>query len=101
MQLADNIFSTLLFVAPIIIVWLVGIALALSRRRRYPNQSLMLIVAFGLLIGSTLIGSLGPLFAIALGRDSPVSVATVVAGVGLFTTLLSLVSWVLILVAIF
>ncbi len=101
MESIRNIFSLLLFAAPPIVVWLVGIGLALSRRQRQPTQSLMLIVAFCLLILSTLIGRLAPLLSIMLGFDSAISMGSIVALISLVTLLLGLISWVLILTAIF
>lgn len=99
MEVVGAIFSQFLFAVPLIVVWLVGLVFAVSRRRRRPRQSFLLILAFCALILSTLIGSFTP--ALLLTFVEAARTGALFATVGFLTTLLSLAAWILVLVALF
>ena len=89
---------------PLFLVWLIGIAVALSRWRRHPRVSLFAAIAFAVMIGSTIIlrvvYMLGPLM--MRERDWTTSeIGTIFAVIGIVSALINAAAWALILSAIF
>jgi hypothetical protein len=104
---SDILFSSLnvlSFLIPVIIVWVIGIALALSRWKRHPKVSLFAIIAFVVMIGSSVIfrviSAMGPMM-MAQSGWAPSEMGPVFAVIGIVSTLITAVAWALILCAIF
>jgi hypothetical protein len=97
------IFS-LMMAVPNVLVWLIGIILAVSRWRRHPRVSQISVVAFVIMIVITIISRfLNALLPMAMHDRGWTSdqIGSIFTVVGAITTLTSAVVWALVLWAIF
>lgn len=102
--MASNLFTNLLPTLPILLVWLVGIILAIVNWGKYPRVSLVALIGLGLLLLLTFTGTaISALLPFLMQR--PGTSAPGIANIwGIFNIVLGLLragAWVLILVAIF
>ena len=89
---------------PMIIVWLIGIVLALSRWRRHPRVSQFALVAFALMIGATVVIRALYLWLPIVMRNrgwSTSEFGTFSAAIGIVSTLINAAAWAFVICAIF
>lgn len=89
---------------PMIIVWVIGVALALSRWRRHPRVSLFALIAFLTLIGVTVIVRAVYIWLPVAMRDhgwSTSEVGTIFTAVGIVSALVNAFAWAFVICAIF
>jgi hypothetical protein len=84
----------------LIIVWLIGIALALSRWRRHPRVSLFAFLAFAMMLVNILLPILLPPIMLNYSTSAD-QIGPIFTAVRIFTGLASVVAWALVLYAIF
>src|SRR5262245_53348477 len=84
-----------------VIVWVIGIALALSRWRRHPRVSLFALLAFTILLVSRFQNVLLPPIMVNYGRTEDQIGPIFFNVIRLMTGLTSVVAWALVLCAIF
>ena len=88
---------------PFLLIFVVGIILAIVRWSIHPRVSLMALVAFGLLLLGS-IAKLGYMFWLIGGPESGLSFTNahaIMTWINLSVTLLDLIGWVLLLLALF
>jgi hypothetical protein len=88
---------------PFLLVFVVGIILAIVRWSVHPRVSLMALVAFGLLLLSA-IAKMGYMFWLIGGQESGLSFynsRAIMTWINLSVSLLELIGWVLLLFALF
>jgi len=99
-----TILSTIVISLPVIIVWVIGIALALSRWRRHPRVSQFALIACAVMIINTVASrSLTVWLPLAM-RDygwTTVQIGSIFAAIGIITALISATAWALVICAIF
>jgi hypothetical protein len=99
-----TILSTIVISLPAIIVWVIGIALALSRWRRHPRVSQFALIACAVMIINTVANrSLTILMPLAM-RDygwTAVQIGSFFSAIGIITSLISATAWTLVICAIF
>jgi hypothetical protein len=104
MAVLTAILARIATLTPIIIAWAIGIVLALARWKRHPRVSLFALVAFVVMIVTTIITSVLYIWLPMTIRNSGWSVAqisTILAGVGIVSTVIQAVAWAMVLWAIF
>ena len=96
--------SVLVVSLPVIIVWVIGIALALSRWRRYPQVSRFALIAFAISIVNMVVNRFLTVWLPMTMRDSgwtTAQIGTMFSAIGFITALISAIAWALVLCAIF
>jgi hypothetical protein len=84
-----------------VIVWVIGFALALSRWRRHPRVSLFALLAFAIILVSRFQNVMLPPIMLNYGWTRDQIGPTFFAVIGLITGLTSVVAWAFVLCAIF
>jgi heme/copper-type cytochrome/quinol oxidase subunit 2 len=94
-------FLSVIVISALVIIWVIGVVLALSRWRRHPRVSLFALLAFGLMLVSRFQSVLLPPIMNNYGwtADQMGSIFFIV--IGLITGLTSAVAWAFVLCAIF
>ena len=88
---------------PFLLVFVVGILLAILRWSSHPKVSLMAVVAFGLLLLSSVV-RMGYLFWLIGGQESGLTsynAHAIMTWINLSMTVLELIGWVLLMTALF
>jgi hypothetical protein len=96
--------SVLVVSLPVIIVWVIGIALALSRWRRYPQVSRFALIAFAISIVNMVVNRFLTVWLPMTTRDSgwtTTQIGTMFTAIGIITALISAAAWALVICAIF
>src|SRR5262244_1302505 len=96
--------SAIAISTPAIIVWAIGIVLALSRWRRHPRVSQFALVAFALMIGATVVIRALYLWLPIVMRNrgwSTSEFGTFSAAIGIVSTLINAAAWAFVICAIF
>jgi len=96
--------SVLVVSLPVIIVWVIGIALALSRWRRHPQVSRFALIAFAISIVNMVVNRFLTVWLPMTMRDSgwtTTQIGTMFTAIGIITALISATAWALVLCAIF
>ncbi len=104
MSLVFGILSSLAIHAPVLVVWLVGIALALESLERQPRVARLVLISLGILVVQTLIWTpLSTLLPLLLQRRdvSAAQMAAYFSALGFLNSLIAAVAWALLLVALF
>jgi hypothetical protein len=104
MEYLVPVLTSLATSIPLFIVWLIGIAVALSRWRRHPRVSLFAVIAFAVMIGSMVVFRVIYILAPLMMRErgwSPSEVGTIFGAIGIVSALINAAAWALILSAIF
>src|SRR5215813_13682037 len=99
-----TILSTIVISLPAIIVWVIGIALALSRWRRHPRVSQLALIACAVMIINTVANrSLTIWMPLAMRNYgwTTVQVGSIFTAIGIITGLISATAWALVICAIF
>ncbi len=104
MTLALAILSSLVIQAPVLVIWLVGIVLALGSLERQPRVARLVLISLAILVIQNVIWT--PLStwlpqALLLQDVSPGQMAVYFSAIGLFNSLIAAVAWALLLVALF
>jgi hypothetical protein len=98
----DALISLSVIVIPaLVIVWVIGVVLALSRWRRHPRVSLLALLAFAIMLVSRFLGWALPPIAHNYGWMDDEIRPIFFAAIGVFTALTSAVAWAFVLCAIF
>jgi hypothetical protein len=84
-----------------VIIWVIGVVLALSRWRRHPRVSLFALLAFGMILVSRFQNVLLPPIMIYYGWTENEMGSLFFAVVGLAAGLTSAIAWTFVLLAIF
>jgi hypothetical protein len=89
---------------PLLVVWAVGIAIAIGRWRQHPRVSLLTVIGLVMVVvaapASTALSTLAPL--LMRERDwSATQIGLVFAGFWVITSVINAVAWALILAALF
>ncbi|HEV2666430.1 MAG TPA: hypothetical protein VG324_16045 [Blastocatellia bacterium] len=96
--------SILVVSLPVIIVWVIGIALALLRWRRHPQVSLFALIAFAISIINMVVNRFLTVWLPMTMRDSgwtTVQIGTMFSAIGTITALIAAAAWAMVLCAIF
>ena len=104
MESLIHTFGAIATLAPIIITWVVGIVLALSRWRRHPRVSLFAIIAFFMLISARVVTRFLYIWTPTIMRDrgwSTSELGTIFAVIGAVSALIDTAAWALVICAIF
>lgn len=103
----DTLVTTLAVISvslPVIIVWVIGIALALSRWRRHPRVSQFALIACAVMIINTVVSrSLTVWMPLAM-RDygwTTAQIGSIFTAIGIISALISAAAWALVICAIF
>lgn len=103
MEFFSILFATLSTQFPVLLIWIAGIYLCLSRRERNPQVSQRCLIAFALFLFVT-IGSVAiTVLNISLFNSdwSPAQISLLTGGLSLLLNIVRAAGWVLILQAIF
>ncbi len=99
-----TILSNIVISLPVIIVWVIGIALALSRWRRHPRVSQFALIACAVMIFNTVASRSLTIWMPLAMRDygwTAVQIGSFFSAVGIITSLISATAWTLAICAIF
>jgi hypothetical protein len=99
-----TILSTIVISLPAIIVWVIGIALALSRWRRHPRVSQFALIACAVMIINTVANRSLTIWMPLAMRDygwTTVQIGSIFTVIGIITALISATAWALVICAIF
>jgi hypothetical protein len=99
-----TILSTIVISLPVIIVWVIGIGLALSRWRRRPRVSQFALIACVVMIINTVANRSLTLWMPLAMRDygwTTVQIGSFFTAIGIITSLISATAWTLVICAIF
>ena len=99
-----TILSTIVISLPAIIVWVIGIALALSRWRRHPRVSQFALIACAVMIINTVANRSLTIWMPLAMRDygwTAVQIGSFFTAIGIITSLISATAWTLVICAIF
>lgn len=103
-QIVWAVGTNLLAQCPLLLVWLAGVVFAITNRRKHPNKSRLTVAAIAifllLVLANSIIGYMGPL----IMRDqgwSPQQLGIFYVILGLISSLIAAVAWLLILLALF
>jgi hypothetical protein len=89
---------------PMIIVWVIGLALSLSRWRRHPQVSQFALAAFVMMIGGATLVRAAYIWVPIAMRDygwSTTQTGTIFAGIGIVSALINTAAWTFVVCAIF
>lgn len=101
MQTVMNLLSVLSWLLPMLLVYLVGSALALTRRAQHPRRSTLALCAFAFLTLALLAaGVMQTVFVLPREMDHQ-SLQLITGVIGALRLLLELTGWVLLLCALF
>ena len=103
MDILGPLIGVFLVQLPVLLIWLVGLALALARWQRHPKVSRLALIAFvGFLLSSTIdyLTTLMPITLVEQGWNFD-QVGIAMAIVGLTKSVIAAVLWGLVLAAIF
>ena len=95
---------TLVISLPVIIVWVIGIALALSRWRRHPRVSQFALIACAVMLINTAANRSLTIWMPLAMRDygwTAVQIGSFFSAIGIITSLISATAWALVISAIF
>jgi hypothetical protein len=104
MEVLIETLSALATYTPVIIVWVIGIALALSRWRRHPRVSQLALIAIAISIVNLVVNRFLVSWLPMAMRDSgwtTTQIGSIFAAIGIITSLIGAVAWALVLCAIF
>jgi hypothetical protein len=104
MEVLIPILNAIATSAPVIIVWMIGIALALSRWRRHPRVSLFVLIAFAVSIVNLVVNRFLIIWLPLKIRDYGLTAnqtGSIFFAVTIIAALVSAVAWALVLCAIF
>ena len=99
-----TILSTIVISLPVIIVWVIGIALALSRWRRHPRVSQFALIACAVMIINTAANRSLTIWMPLAMRDygwTAVQIGSFFSAIGIITSLISATAWTLVICAVF
>ena len=99
-----TILSTIVISLPVIIVWVIGIALALSRWRRHPRVSQFALIACAVMIINTAANRSLTIWMPLAMRDygwTAVQIGSFFSAIGIITSLISATAWALVICAVF
>jgi hypothetical protein len=105
--LMEVLISTLMALGtytPIIIVWMIGVGLALSRWRRHPQVSRFALIAFAISIVNMVVNRFISVWLPLVMRDNDwtaTQIGTMYTAIGIITSLIGAASWAIVLCAIF
>jgi hypothetical protein len=95
-------FSMLLGQLPQMIIWLVGVGLALMHRERVPRRARLALIAFtGFLILAVAAAFINSYFTFMLMGSGPTQVAAALAASNIVLAIISAGLWILLLMALF
>ncbi len=94
-------FGRFIFTFPMLIVWAVGLAVSIRRRKSQRGQGTLLIIAFGGLLVTAFVGDVLNMVMIYMISNNQITAAWSFSAVGLIQVLLNTVWWILILLALF
>ncbi len=97
-------FTQLAFYIPLMIVWLIGLILAIVTWKQHPKASLLALRAFVIFLINILLStanSLLPLYLHNNANMSSASISTISMIAGIVIQIISVAAWILIIVAIF
>jgi hypothetical protein len=103
----DTLVTTLAVISvslPVIIVWVIGIALALLRWRRRPRVSQFALIACAMMIINTVANRFLTIWMPLSMRDlgwTTVQIGSIFTAIGIITGLISATAWALVISAIF
>ena len=95
---------TLTTLMPVVIVWLIGVILAISRWRSHPQVSLFVIIAFVVMMGAAVVSRVTAMWAPMMMRErgwSMSEVGTIITSINIAYALINATAWALVLCAIF
>ena len=95
--------TTLVWAVPYLMIYVIGIVLALVFWSRHPTASLQCVIAFLMLLGSTFVAS-GMQFWLIQAHERGTSgqqIGTIMGIASLFHVIIHLIAWTLLLVAMF
>jgi hypothetical protein len=98
------VITSMAMLAPSLIVWLVGIGLALARWRRHPRVSLLSLIAFAVLIVATTTGRFLITWLPLTMQESGWTMAQIGSAsvaISAATTMVNTLAWILVLCSIF
>jgi hypothetical protein len=89
--------------APIFLIWIIGIIWAIARWRRHPQVSMLCVLGFGMMIISQFVGAMSWLFFIrtATGANIQETIEGYLLMLRLFNGAITSIGWAMILLAIF
>ena len=96
--------SALVISLPVILVWVIGIALALSRWRRHPRVSQLALIACVVSIVNTVANRFLVIWAPLALRDygwTTYQIGSIFTAIGFITTLIGAAAWTLVICAVF
>ncbi|HKC88414.1 MAG TPA: hypothetical protein VKG02_20680 [Blastocatellia bacterium] len=99
-----TILSTIVISLPVIIVWVIGIALALSRWRRHPRVSQFALIACAVMLINTAANRSLTIWMPLAMRDygwTAVQIGSFFSAIGIITSLISATAWTLVICAVF
>jgi len=99
-----TLLTTIMISLPAIIVWVIGIALALSRWRRHPRVSQLALIACAVMIINTVTNRSLTIWMPLAMRDygwTSVQIGSIFTAIGIITALISATAWTLAICAIF
>jgi len=98
------VITSMMMLAPNLIVWLAGVGLALARWRRHPRVSLLALIAFIVLIVFATLSRFLSVWLPMTMRDegwTAAQLGSVLTIIGAVTALINASAWILVLCAIF
>ena len=105
MEYLFPILGSYLVQVPLLLVWLVGIFLAMFRWGRHSKVSLLMLIALIILFAQSLFGTFLsvwlPLSATRDGGMSATQLGSMMSMVGIVRTISTTIAWILILIAVF
>jgi hypothetical protein len=96
--------SALVISLPVILVWVIGIALALSRWRRHPRVSQLALIACAVSIINTVANRFLVIWAPLALRDygwTAYQIGSIFTAIGFITALIGAAAWTLVICAVF
>ncbi len=104
MEVLFSSLGSLLTQLPVILVWLAGFILAVTRWQRHPKSSLFLTLALIIFAGQTLFKSIIdfalPVYMIQQGGSGS-QMGIVFVGLGVLRAIVAAIAWILVLLAVF
>jgi multisubunit Na+/H+ antiporter MnhC subunit len=104
MEVLIPTLSAIAISTPVIIVWVIGIILALSRWRRHPRVSQFALIACAVMIINLVVGRFLTIGLPITMRDrgwTMSQIGPIFAAIGIITALISAAAWTLVICAIF